>query len=157
MNDDALKYRQHAEKIRRLVASVRGHAATAALLLADEYDMRADQLDGQPASATYIAQADRVGELIATEREAITALNRSETSLIAELAALRQQRLIAETRVEAILHTARLFDAPKVPRTGAAPQSFREAANEAGPEALRPADNHPPAPASERNYAHPAH
>ena len=119
MDDDALKYRQHAEKIRHLVASVRGHAATAALLLAEEYENRADRLEGQPTATAYVANVEQVGELIASTRETIAELDRSEAALTAELAAVRQQRLLAETRLEAILLTARLFDVPKLPHSDA--------------------------------------
>lgn len=126
MSDDALRYREHAEKIRRLIGGVNGHAATASLLLAEEYEARADQLEGRPLAAAYIGNIDRVGEMIATERELITTLTMTEKSLSSQLAATRQQRLFAETRVEAILHTVSLFDVPQALRRTTVP-SFRDA------------------------------
>ena len=125
---DADNYRQHAEKIRRLVAGVRGHAATAALLLADEYDARADHLDGRPAAAAYIGNVERIGELVAHERETLDALAIREADLQAQLVRVRQQRVVAEARVDAILQTARILDVPEPPRRSVPPPSFREAA-----------------------------
>ncbi len=126
--NDAAAYREHAAKIRRLVAGVRGHAATAALLLADEYEARAIQLEGKPAAASYLANVDRIGELIAEQRASIAAMVVREADLTAELAAARQQRALAEARVDGILKAARLFDMPDLPRAGA-PARFDEAAD----------------------------
>ena len=127
MSDDALRYREHAGKIRRLVAGVSGHAATASLLLAEEYEARADQLEGRPLAAAYVGNMDKVGELIATERELITTLTVTETSLSAQVVATRQRRMLAEARLEAILHTVILFDIPQPLRRTTAPPSFQEA------------------------------
>ena len=114
---DAASYREHASKIRRLVAGVRGHAATSALLLADEYELRAAELEGKPAAAAYLGHADRVGELIASERANINALIAEEADLAARLDRTRQQRAIAEARVDAMLLTARLLDMPDPARS----------------------------------------
>ena len=124
---DADDYREHAAKIRRLVAGVRGHAATAALLLADEYEARAVQLEGKPAAASYLGNADRVGELIARERAGVDALTVLENDLANQLNRTRQQRAVAEARIDAILATARLLDMPAPIRT-TPPASFTEAA-----------------------------
>ncbi len=124
--NDAAAYREHAAKIRRLVAGVRGHAATAALLLADEYEARAIQLEGKPAAASYLASADRIGELIAEHRSNIAAIAAREADLTAELAQARQRRALAEARVEGILHAACLFDMPDLPRNGI-PARFEDA------------------------------
>ncbi len=130
---DASDYRNHAAKIRRLVAGVRGHAATAALLLADEYDARADQLEGRPAASTYIGSAERIGELVTVERQAVQTLIAREVELEAQLAATRQRRQVAEARIEAILETARLVDMPAPPRRSATPPTFAEAAQDDTP------------------------
>jgi hypothetical protein len=129
---DADDYREHAAKIRRLVAGVRGHAATAALLLAEEYESRAAQLEGKPAAASYLGNADRVGELVARERAGLEALTVLENDLAAQLARARQQRAIAEARIDAILATARLLDMPAPVRTTPA-ASFTEAATATPP------------------------
>ena len=129
---DADDYREHAAKIRRLVAGVRGHAATAALLLADEYESRATQLEGKPAAASYLGNADRVGELIARERAGVDALVVLETDLASQLARTREKRAIAEARIDAILATARLLDMP-APVRGTTPASFTEAATAVPP------------------------
>ncbi|WP_419814226.1 hypothetical protein [Glacieibacterium sp.] len=129
---DADDYREHAAKIRRLVAGVRGHAATAALLLADEYESRATQLEGKPAAASYLGNADRVGELIARERAGVDALVVLETDLASQLARTREKRAIAEARIDAILATARLLDMP-APVRGNTPASFTEAATAVPP------------------------
>lgn len=125
--NDADDYRQHAEKIRRLVASVRGHAATAALLLAEEYEARADQLEGRPMAAAYVGNVDRIGELVATERDTIERLHVRESDLLMQLDRVRQDRLIAEARIESILKTARMLDMPNPPRRAPTPPSFAEA------------------------------
>lgn len=127
MSDDALKYREHAQKIRRLIGGVSGHAATASLLLAEEYEARADQLEGRPLAAAYIGNIDRVGEMIAAERELITTLTMTEKSLSTQIATARQQRLLAEARVEAILHTVILFDVPQALRRTTVPPPFQDA------------------------------
>jgi hypothetical protein len=110
---DATDYKEHAAKIRRLVAGVRGHAATAALLLADEYEARASELEGKPAASAYLGNADRIGELVAGERAAIETLIVRETELTSQLARARQERRVAEARIDAILTTARLLDMPE--------------------------------------------
>lgn len=125
--NDANDYRQHAEKIRRLVASVRGHAATAALLLAEEYEARADQLEGRPMAAAYVGNVDRIGELVATERETIDRLQVREADLLMQIDKVRHDRVIAEARIESILKTARMLDMPNPPRRAPAPPSFAEA------------------------------
>ena len=132
MDEDALRYRQHADNIRRLVASIKGHAATAALLLAEEYERRANHLEGRPTAAAYVQNAESVGAMVAAEREIIATLVNREDGLVAELAAIRQQRLMAETRVEAILITAKLFDIPNAPRSSTPPPSYQAAADAAG-------------------------
>lgn len=124
---DASDYRQHAAKIRRLVAGVRGHAATAALLLADEYEARAAQLEGRPVAAAYVGNIEKIGELIATEREAIDALVIREAELVSQLAKTRQHRALAEARIDAILTTARMLDMPEPLRHGATPPRYAEA------------------------------
>ena len=125
--NDANDYRQHAEKIRRLVASVRGHAATAALLLAEEYEARADQLEGRPLANAYVGNIDRIGELVATERDAIERLQVRESDLLMQLDKVRHDRVIAEARIESILKTARMLDMPNPPRRAPTPPSFAEA------------------------------
>ncbi|QXQ05362.1 hypothetical protein KX816_14040 [Sphingosinicellaceae bacterium] len=131
MSDDALNYRRHAEKIRRLIGGVSGHAATAGLLLADEYEARADQLEGTPLAAAYIGNIDRVGAKIADERELISTLVMTETQLASQIAAVRQKRLLAEARVEAILNTVLLFDVPPPLRRRSIVPPFEEAMTEA--------------------------
>ena len=123
---DAASYREHASKIRRLVAGVRGHAATSALLLADEYELRAAQLEGKPAATLYLGQADRVGELISAERANINTLIAEEADLAARLDRTRQQRAIAEARIDAMLLTARLLDMPDPARPNGAVPTFRD-------------------------------
>lgn len=108
---------------------MRGHAATAALLLAEEYETRAAQLEGRPVATTYVGNIERIGELVTTEREALTVLEMREGDLVTQLAATRQQRQVAEARLDAILKTARLLDMPDLPRTSMPPR-FDEAARD---------------------------
>lgn len=124
---DASDYRQHAAKIRHLVAGVRGHAATAALLLAEEYEARAAQLEGRPVAAAYVGNIERIGELVAAERDAIDALTVREADLVSQLDKARRQRQLAEARIEAILKTARILDMPDMSRQGAVPPRFDDA------------------------------
>lgn len=125
---DANDYRQHAAKIRHLVAGVRGPAATAALLLADEYEARAAQLEGRPVASAYVGTIDRIGELVAVERRAIEALAVREADLVHQLERTRHERVVADARIDAILSTARLLDMPEpLSRPGAVPPRFEEA------------------------------
>ncbi len=121
---DANDYRQHAAKIRHLVAGVRGPAATAALLLAEEYETRAAQLEGRPVAAAYVGTADRIGELVATERRAVDRLVIREADLSAQLEQTRQQVVVANARIDAILATAMLLDMPETSRPSAVPPRF---------------------------------
>ena len=70
--------------------------------------------------------ADRVGELIAVERANINTLIAEEADLAARLDRTRQQRAIAEARVDAMLLTARLFDMPDPARPNGAVPTFRD-------------------------------
>ena len=125
---DANDYRQHAAKIRHLVAGVRGPAATAALLLADEYEAKAAQLEGRPVAAAYVGTIDRIGELLADERRAVEALAASEAELVRQLDQVRHQRVVADARIDAILSTARLLDMPEPSlRPTAVPPRFDDA------------------------------
>ena len=139
--NDAAAYREHAAKIRRLISGVRGHAATAALLLADEYEARAIQLEGKPAASSYLASADRIGELIAAQRAEIAGLMVRESELAADLALARQHRALAEARVDGILSAARLFDMPDLPRSGN-PTRFADAQNAAPRDVAGYSDGH---------------
>ena len=75
-------------------------------------------------AATYVGTVDRIGELVAIERRAIEALAVHEADLANQLERVRQQRLIADARIDAILATARLLEVPEPSRPRPAPPRY---------------------------------
>lgn len=115
MNEPS-SYRERAAKIRRLVSGASGDAAEAALLLAKEYEARADDLESGPAVAGYLDMAERVGLLLNQRcKQAATMLD-AERELAARLETSRQQRAIVEAQIETIIEMSCLLDIPTPPR-----------------------------------------
>ena len=113
-------YRERAVKIRRLVSGASGDAAEAALLLAREYEARADDLESGPAIADYLNVAERVGSLLNQRCKQAAAMLDTERGLGQQLDKARQQRAIVEAQIETIIEMSCLLDIP-TPRRDEAP------------------------------------
>lgn len=109
---EPVTYREHAAKIRRLVAGTSGEAADAALLLAKEYEARADDLDSIPATSNYLTTVERVGALLNERCQQMKGIKDQERDLEERLAQMRFDRAILEARIESIVEVSSLLDVP---------------------------------------------
>lgn len=116
---EAAVYRENALKIRRLTAGVSGDAATAALLLAAEYEARADDLDDGPAIASYMTVAEKVGALLNERCAQVAEFQEKERDLDQRLRQARSDRALLEARIAGILEASSLIDVPAPVRTNA--------------------------------------
>lgn len=116
---EAAVYRENALKIRRLTAGVTGDAATAALLLAAEYEARADDLDDGPAVQTYLTVAERVGALLNERCQQVAEFQDRERDLDTRLRQTRTDRALLEARIAGILEASSLLDVPSPARANA--------------------------------------
>lgn len=109
---EAVSYREHAAKIRRLVSGTSGEAAEAALLLAKEYEARADDLDSAPATSNYLTVVERAGALLGERTRQLDELRGTQRELERRLDQARSDMAILEARIETIIEMAGLLDIP---------------------------------------------
>jgi len=109
---EAAAYRENAAKIRRLTAGVTGEAATAALLLAAEYESRAADLEAMPKADTYLNLAERVGALLNERCAQVFEVRKVERDLDNRLEQAKTERALLEARIAGILEASSLLDVP---------------------------------------------